>query len=277
MFTSTKFSSMSTEEKIIFCTCANCDAPSHDAMDAQKIEKLFNSLIQHKNNVIRIDDLCGMAAKRKNELIKLFDSESVRVVACYPRAVKWLLEYAGIDTKVKIIEYYNLLDGGAAEYINSLTMGDEKADNVRQPPINISKAWIPWFPVLDFDRCNHCKQCMSFCLFKVYDTDKAGKVYVKHPENCKNDCPACARICPKIAIMFPKLDESPINGDVVDEKFESGGAPDALFKGIMGEDMYSALKERNKQNRIKLLKRKNVDKALEERKKCGCDDPKRLS
>ncbi len=267
---------MSSDEKIIFCTCANCDSSTHGSMITQKREKLFSSLIQHKNHVIRIDDLCGMAAKRKNELIKLFDSESVRVIACYQRAVKWLLEYAGIDTRAKNIEYYNLLDGGAAEYINSLSTDDAKADKPGKPPINCTETWIPWFPVLDFDRCNHCKQCMSFCLFKVYDTDKAGKVYVKHPENCKNNCPACARICPKIAIMFPKLDESPINGDVVTKEFEPGSNPDALFAEIMGEDMYSALKERNKKNRIKLLKRKNIEKALEERKKCGCDDPKRL-
>ncbi len=164
---------MSTEEKIIFCTCANCDAANHDGMDAQKNEKLFSTLIQHKNNVIRIDDLCGMAAKRKNELIKLLDTQSVSIVACYPRAVKWLLEFAGIDTKAKSIEYYNLLDGGATEYINSLSPGDTKADKSGHSVIELTETWIPWFPVLDFDRCNHCKQCMSFCLFKVYDTDKA--------------------------------------------------------------------------------------------------------
>ncbi|MEM9803556.1 MAG: hypothetical protein AAGA20_24785, partial [Planctomycetota bacterium] len=29
-------------------------------------------------------------------------------------------------------------------------------------------AWTPWFPVIDYDRCTNCMQCLSFCLFDVY-------------------------------------------------------------------------------------------------------------
>ncbi|HRQ88427.1 MAG TPA: ferredoxin family protein, partial [Bacteroidia bacterium] len=29
-------------------------------------------------------------------------------------------------------------------------------------------AWKPWFPVIDYDRCTNCMQCLSFCLFDVY-------------------------------------------------------------------------------------------------------------
>ena len=28
--------------------------------------------------------------------------------------------------------------------------------------------WKPWFPVIDYDRCTNCMQCLSFCLFGVY-------------------------------------------------------------------------------------------------------------
>ena len=27
--------------------------------------------------------------------------------------------------------------------------------------------WKPWFPVIDYDRCTNCMQCLSFCLFGV--------------------------------------------------------------------------------------------------------------
>src|SRR5258705_4583046 len=28
--------------------------------------------------------------------------------------------------------------------------------------------WKPWFPVIDYDRCTNCMQCLSICLFVGY-------------------------------------------------------------------------------------------------------------
>ena len=60
-----------------------------------------------------------------------------------------------------------------------------------------------WHPVIDRGRCVNCKQCMRFCLFGVYEFDAQFAVRVANPDNCKPGCPACARICPSSAIMFP--------------------------------------------------------------------------
>ena len=35
--------------------------------------------------------------------------------------------------------------------------------------------WKPWFPVIDFNRCTNCMQCLSFCLFDVYGVSGDGK------------------------------------------------------------------------------------------------------
>jgi ferredoxin len=51
----------------------------------------------------------------------------------------------------------------------------------------------------------------------VYDIE-AGEITVKQPQNCKNNCPACARICPAKAVIFPKYEKSPINGGLEDEE-----------------------------------------------------------
>ena len=59
-----------------------------------------------------------------------------------------------------------------------------------------------WYPVLDYERCTNCKQCDEFCMFGVYSTD-SGTVTAAQPDNCKHGCPACARVCPEAAIMFP--------------------------------------------------------------------------
>ena len=72
--------------------------------------------------------------------------------------------------------------------------------------------WVPWFPVIDADRCKRCKQCLNFCLFGTFAADDDGRVYVAHPDHCKTNCPACARICPEVAIVFPKYKSGPICG-----------------------------------------------------------------
>jgi len=69
-----------------------------------------------------------------------------------------------------------------------------------------------WYPVIDYSRCVTCKQCSQFCLFGVYEVDDAGKVAVAQPDNCKPGCPACSRICPQGAIMFPLHSDHAIAG-----------------------------------------------------------------
>lgn len=60
-----------------------------------------------------------------------------------------------------------------------------------------------WYPIIDRGRCINCAQCMEFCLFGVYALDEKKTVRVAHPDKCKPGCPACARLCPHGAIMFP--------------------------------------------------------------------------
>ena len=70
-----------------------------------------------------------------------------------------------------------------------------------------------WYPVVDLDQCANCKQCLNFCLFGVYGLDEKGYVVVEQPEACRPGCPACARICPHHAIMFPQHADPGIAGD----------------------------------------------------------------
>jgi NAD-dependent dihydropyrimidine dehydrogenase PreA subunit len=60
-----------------------------------------------------------------------------------------------------------------------------------------------WYPVIDFGRCNDCMECLDFCLFGVYGVDDDGHIAVESPESCKKGCPACSRVCPQNAILFP--------------------------------------------------------------------------
>ncbi len=60
-----------------------------------------------------------------------------------------------------------------------------------------------WYPVIDYSRCTNCMECVDFCLFGVYGLDDADNLLVEQPDNCRKGCPACSRVCPDNAIMFP--------------------------------------------------------------------------
>ena len=61
-----------------------------------------------------------------------------------------------------------------------------------------------WYPVIDFGRCTNCLECIDFCLFGVYGIDGQETILVEQPDNCRQGCPACSRVCPENAIIFPQ-------------------------------------------------------------------------
>ena len=69
-----------------------------------------------------------------------------------------------------------------------------------------------WYPVIDFSRCTNCMECIDFCLFGVYGVDVADTILVEQPDNCRKGCPACSRVCPENAIIFPQHKSPAIAG-----------------------------------------------------------------
>jgi Pyruvate/2-oxoacid:ferredoxin oxidoreductase delta subunit len=69
-----------------------------------------------------------------------------------------------------------------------------------------------WYPVIDYSRCTNCMECLDFCLFGVYGVDKLDRILVENQDNCKRGCPACSRVCPEHAIMFPDYKTPAIAG-----------------------------------------------------------------
>ncbi len=74
-----------------------------------------------------------------------------------------------------------------------------------------------WYPVIDYSRCTNCMECIDFCLFGVYGVDKLDRILVENQDNCKRGCPACSRVCPEHAIMFPDYKTPAIAGAPVGE------------------------------------------------------------
>jgi Pyruvate/2-oxoacid:ferredoxin oxidoreductase delta subunit len=73
-----------------------------------------------------------------------------------------------------------------------------------------------WYPVIDFSRCTNCLECIDFCLFGVYGVDEADRVLVELPDHCRKGCPACSRVCPEQAIVFPQHKLPAIAGGMLD-------------------------------------------------------------
>ncbi|MHC4884678.1 MAG: ATP-binding protein, partial [Planctomycetota bacterium] len=128
----------------------------------------------------------------------------------------------------------------------------------------------PWGPVIDYDRCTGCRKCMNFCLFGVYG-EAEGRVTVAGPQSCKDKCPACARVCPTGAIVFPKSTESSIDGSEIGD----GAANESCLETEVSTDLYAALKARRARSGVALQKEDARAQAEAERARCmekaGCD------
>lgn len=104
--------------------------------------------------------------------------------------------------------------------------GGESADatTLHNEPLRIDEeTGRRWYPVIDFSRCTNCMECLDFCLFGVYGVDRFETILVEQPDNCRKGCPACSRVCPENAIIFPQHKTPAIAGSP-----EVGGA--AAFK-----------------------------------------------
>lgn len=128
--------------------------------------------------------------------------------------------------------------------------------------------WKPWFPVIDYDRCTHCMQCLSFCLFGVYGVDTDKRIQARNLDNCKTNCPACSRVCPEAAIIFPKYKAGPINGDAVSDSDLQREKIKVDISALLGGDIYSLLRSRSERAQGRFSKERDADKALHERQKC---------
>ena len=100
-----------------------------------------------------------------------------------------------------------------------------------------------WYPVIDYSRCTNCMECLDFCLFGVYGVDLLDRIRVEQEDNCKKGCPACSRVCPANAIVFPEHKTPAIagamGGAADDFKIDLSklfGAPSALEMAVLERD-----------------------------------------
>ena len=170
-----------------------------------------------------------------------------------------MLEDAAGERAIETLDISGLEDGKVADAVDR-----QRGERVMNQP----GMWKPWFPVIDYSRCTNCMQCLSFCLFDVYGVSGEGKIQVQNNDNCKTNCPACSRVCPEVAIMFPKYSGGPINGEPVSESGVQRQAMKVDISALLGGDIYSRLRQRSDEAKDRFSRERDASKALAERKKC---------
>ncbi len=124
----------------------------------------------------------------------------------HPRPIEWLLRERGVT-----LENLTCIDARVfdkqIDLVNNII--DLLPDNTGVGElIEIDTDFADrWYPVIDRDRCVSCGHCVQFCLFGVYSSSDG--IAVVQPDCCKPGCPACSRVCPQGAIIFPLYDKDP--------------------------------------------------------------------
>ncbi|MBL7133505.1 MAG: ferredoxin family protein [Phycisphaerae bacterium] len=255
----------SSPPTIFYCHCANADIISQDVRQA-----VFTGLRASPAAFEPTSDLCGLAAERDPLLKRIASSRNIRIAACHERAVRWLFATAGAPLPDEGVKIVNMTSGSADEILTALLAGVPCGSCCGQserpePQAAAEGQWKPWFPVIDYDRCTGCKQCLNFCLFGVFEISSDDKVRVANPANCKLNCPACARICPETAVIFPKHPSPPINGGTVDDDQAHAEATRVNLQELLKGDVYEVLRQRDGRKVAQ-----DIQQAMEERAKCSC-------
>ena len=232
---------MPNQPTIILCRCAYAEV-----LPDRVVSAVFEGLSAAGARFELVDDLCELSARRDAALKRWAEASDLRIAACFPRAVRCLFAAAGAplapDARV-----LNLRTAQPEAILEELLEGIPATEPTRPseppPPAKLGD-WIPWFPVIDADRCINCKQCLNFCLFGVFALSTDGHVEVRRPANCKTNRPACARLCPQVAIIFPKYKGGAISGDEVRAEDTASQKVQVDLSKLLRGDVYEALRRR---------------------------------
>lgn len=204
-----------------------------------------------------LDKGYSVSCLRKGGAVAGVDSGSVMILGRFAGAPPQAISESGVNVS------FHDVNGLAAPAVVDLVDQAHSAT-----PLSAPGKWKPWFPVIDYSRCTNCMQCLSFCLFEVYGVSKEGKIQVQNHPNCKTECPACSRVCPEVAILFPKYRHSPINGDAVNTEDIRREALKVDISALLGGDIYSMLRDRSAKSKSRFSKERDDERALKERQNC---------
>ena len=225
------------------CACgeklATPDVPGLDAETCSAFEEdLIGRLRQAGRRVVAVPYLYYLGADDPAvQRLAAFSGDVVVAAWMYPRPAFWTLHALGIEgtdpdgadpvasaAEARTIRCVDMrASASPADCAGAMLGGVDagRAEGVREDLVGevISR----WHPVLDYSDCVSCGKCLDFCLFGAFER-RDGRVLVVAPEQCKPGCPACARVCPAGAIMFPHYSDDPAIAGAPGMRVEPGNA-----------------------------------------------------
>jgi hypothetical protein len=108
---------MEQSSRILYCHCSYAQVVPREVK-----EEVLRKLTESGRSFDAVADLCEMSARKDPSLAELAAGSDVKIVACYPRAVKWLFNAAGVKFPESGVEVLNMRTE-PAEKITNVILG----------------------------------------------------------------------------------------------------------------------------------------------------------
>ena len=105
---------MPAPQSIVYCHCAFAQVVPPETKAA-----VLEQLSASGSSFHAVPDLCEMSARRDPALVEIAGEPGGVIVACYPRAVRWLFTGAGL-TLPDSVQVLNMRERSAAEIVETL-------------------------------------------------------------------------------------------------------------------------------------------------------------
>ena len=112
-----------TKTGVLYCHCQYAQV-----IDPAVKEAVLRRLAESDVSFEAVADLCEMSARKDPALKRLAACESVKVAACFPRAVKWLFASAGAPLPKDATEILNMREQSADEVAERLFADDLRSN-----------------------------------------------------------------------------------------------------------------------------------------------------
>lgn len=122
---------MADDTRVLFCNCTYAQVVPQSTK-----EGVLRKLCESGVSFDAVADLCEMSARKDPALRRLAGGGSVKVAACFPRAVKWLFAAANAPLARESTQVVNMRTDSIEDAVNGL-LGDELIANLpedNRPP-----------------------------------------------------------------------------------------------------------------------------------------------
>lgn len=113
---------MTAKTRILYCHCKYAQVVPTEVKE-EVLEKLASAGLAFD----AVPDLCEMSARRDPKLKELAAAGTVKIAACYPRAVKWLFSAAAAPLPAEGVEILNMRVESASTILKTI-LSDKDGD-----------------------------------------------------------------------------------------------------------------------------------------------------